>query len=151
MGVEKLDFLFQERIDANEKIEPRDYMPEEYRQHLIRQMSQHAHSEVIGMQPEGNWITRAPRFEAKKILLAKVQMRLVMAYIFIVLQKRSALRDELISRLHQGKSKYASIFNYPALTWADMGAIGWLSRWCSNYQSGFFAKKHLMDLILALW
>ena len=73
MGAEKLEVLFQERIDANEKIEPRDYMPEEYRQHLIRQMSQHAHSEVIGMQPEGNWITRAPSLRAKKILLAKVQ------------------------------------------------------------------------------
>ncbi len=73
MGVEELDHLFQERIDANEKIEPRDQMPEEYRQHLIRQMSQHAHSEVIGMQPEGNWITRAPSLRAKKILLAKVQ------------------------------------------------------------------------------
>ena len=72
MGAEKLEVLFQERIDANEKIEPRDYMPEEYRQHLIRQMSQHAHSEVIGMQPEGNWITRAPSLRAKKILLAKV-------------------------------------------------------------------------------
>ena len=73
MGAEKLEVLFQERIDANEKIEPRDYMPEEYRQHLIRQMSQHAHSEVIGMQPEANWITRAPSLRAKKILLAKVQ------------------------------------------------------------------------------
>ena len=127
MGVEKLEFLFQERIDANEKIEPRDYMPEEYREHLIRQMSQHAHSEVIGMQPEGNWITRAPSLRAKKILLAKVQDEAGHGlYIYSATETLGITRDELISRLHQGKSKYASIFNYPALTWADMGAIGWL-------------------------
>lgn len=127
MGVEKLEVLFQERIDANEKIEPRDYMPEEYRQHLIRQMSQHAHSEVIGMQPEGNWITRAPSLRAKKILLAKVQDEAGHGlYIYSATETLGITRDELISRLHQGKAKYASIFNYPALTWADMGAIGWL-------------------------
>ena len=127
MGAEKLEVLFQERIDANEKIEPRDYMPEEYRQHLIRQMSQHAHSEVIGMQPEGNWITRAPSLRAKKILLAKVQDEAGHGlYIYSATETLGITRDELISRLHQGKAKYASIFNYPALTWADMGAIGWL-------------------------
>ena len=127
MGAEKLEVLFQERIDANEKIEPRDYMPEEYRQHLIRQMSQHAHSEVIGMQPEGNWITRAPSLRAKKILLAKVQDEAGHGlYIYSATETLGITRDELIRRLHQGKAKYASIFNYPALTWADMGAIGWL-------------------------
>ena len=127
MGVEKLDILFQERIDANEKIEPRDYMPDEYREHLIRQMSQHAHSEVIGMQPEGNWITRAPSLRAKKILLAKVQDEAGHGlYIYSATETLGITRDELIEKLHQGKAKYASIFNYPALTWADMGAIGWL-------------------------
>ena len=98
MGAEKLEVLFQERIDANEKIEPRDYMPEEYRQHLIRQMSQHAHSEVIGMQPEGNWITRAPSLRAKKILLAKVQDEAGHGlYIYSATETLGITRDELIS------------------------------------------------------
>jgi len=102
-------------------------MPEEYRQHLIRQMSQHAHSEVIGMQPEGNWITRAPSLRAKKILLAKVQDEAGHGlYIYSATETLGITRDELIKKLHEGKAKYASIFNYPALTWADMGAIGWL-------------------------
>jgi ring-1,2-phenylacetyl-CoA epoxidase subunit PaaA len=127
MGAEQLDHLFQDRIDANEKIEPRDYMPEEYRSHLIRQMSQHAHSEVIGMQPEGNWITRAPSLRAKKILLAKVQDEAGHGlYIYSAVETLGITRDEMIDKLHQGKAKYASIFNYPALTWADIGAIGWL-------------------------
>ena len=127
MRVKELDVLFQERIDANEKIEPRDYMPDEYRLHLIRQMSQHAHSEVIGMQPEGNWITRAPSLRAKKILLAKVQDEAGHGlYIYSATETLGITRDEMIEKLHQGKAKYASIFNYPALTWADMGAIGWL-------------------------
>ena len=127
MGAKELDVLFQERIDANQKIEPRDYMPDEYRQHLIRQMSQHAHSEVIGMQPEGNWITRAPSLRAKKILLAKVQDEAGHGlYIYSATETLGITRDELIEKLHQGKAKYASIFNYPALTWADIGAIGWL-------------------------
>ena len=127
MRVKELDVLFQERIDANEKIEPRDYMPDEYRLHLIRQMSQHAHSEVIGMQPEGNWITRAPSLRAKKILLAKVQDEAGHGlYIYSATETLGITRDEMIEKLHQGKAKYASIFNYPALSWADMGAIGWL-------------------------
>jgi len=127
MPVKELDVLFQERIDANEKIEPRDYMPDEYRLHLIRQMSQHAHSEVIGMQPEGNWISRAPSLRAKKILLAKVQDEAGHGlYIYSATETLGITRDEMIEKLHQGKAKYASIFNYPALTWADMGAIGWL-------------------------
>ena len=127
MGAEELDVLFQERIDANDKIEPRDSMPEEYRSHLIRQMSQHAHSEVIGMQPEGNWITRAPSLRAKKILLAKVQDEAGHGlYLYSATETLGISREELIAKLHQGKAKYASIFNYPALTWADMGAIGWL-------------------------
>lgn len=127
MGAEELNVLFQERIDANDKIEPRDSMPEEYRKHLIRQMSQHAHSEVIGMQPEGNWITRAPSLRAKKILLAKVQDEAGHGlYLYSATETLGITRDEMIEKLHQGKAKYASIFNYPALTWADMGAIGWL-------------------------
>ena len=127
MGAGKLELLFQERIDANEKIEPRDYMPEEYRQHLIRQMSQHAHSEVIGMQPEGNWITRAPSLRAKKILLAKVQDEAGHGlYLYSACETLGISRDELNQQLHQGKAKYSSIFNYPTLSWADMGAIGWL-------------------------
>lgn len=127
MGAEELDVLFQERIDANEKIEPRDQMPEDYRKHLIRQMSQHAHSEVIGMQPEGNWITRAPSLRAKKILLAKIQDEAGHGlYLYSATETLGVSRDELIESLHQGKAKYASIFNYPALTWADIGAIGWL-------------------------
>lgn len=127
MGAEQLDHIFQDRIDANEKIEPRDYMPYEYRSHLIRQMSQHAHSEVIGMQPEGNWITRAPSLRAKKILLAKVQDEAGHGlYIYSAVETLGITRDEMIDKLHQGNAKYASIFNYPALTWSDMGAIGWL-------------------------
>ena len=101
MGAEELDVLFQERIDANDKIEPRDSMPEEYRSHLIRQMSQHAHSEVIGMQPEGNWITRAPSLRAKKILLAKVQDEAGHGlYLYSATETLGISREELIAKLH---------------------------------------------------
>ena len=118
---------FQSRIDAEQKVEPKDWMPEKYRQNLIRQISQHAHSEVIGEQPEGKWITRAPTLERKAILMAKVQDEAGHGlYLYASAETLGVTRDELIDRLHTGASKYASIFNYPSLTWADIGAIGWL-------------------------
>ncbi len=118
---------FQSRVDADEKVEPKDWMPEKYRQNLIRQISQHAHSEVIGEQPEGNWISRAPTLERKAILMAKVQDEAGHGlYLYAAAETLGITRDELIDRLHTGASKYASIFNYPSLTWADIGAIGWL-------------------------
>lgn len=118
---------FQARIDAGEYIEPKDQMPDAYRQHLIRQISQHAHSEVIGMQPEGNWITRAPSLRAKQILLAKIQDEGGHGlYLYSAAETLGISREEMIAQLHNGKAKYSSIFNYPALTWADIGAIGWL-------------------------
>lgn len=118
---------FQERIDANEKIEPRDWMPEAYKKTLFRQISQHAHSEVIGMQPEGNWVLRAPTLRAKKILLAKIQDEGGHGlYLYSAAETLGVDRAEMNNMLHQGKAKYSSIFNYPSLTWADMGAIGWL-------------------------
>ena len=119
--------LFQKKIDAEQKIEPKDWMPDGYRSHLIRQISQHAHSEIIGMQPEGNWITRAPSLRAKMILLAKVQDEAGHGlYLYSACETLGISRDELNSQLHKGKAKYSSIFNYPTLSWADMGAIGWL-------------------------
>ena len=122
-----MEAAFQARIDAEEKIEPRDWMPDAYRNSLLRQISQHAHSEVIGMQPEGNWITRAPTLERKAILLAKVQDEGGHGlYLYSAAETLGASREELIEALHTGRAKYASIFNYPAITWADMGAIGWL-------------------------
>ncbi|MFV0276615.1 MAG: 1,2-phenylacetyl-CoA epoxidase subunit PaaA [Parahaliea sp.] len=118
---------FQARIDAEEKIEPRDWMPEQYRRNLIRQISQHAHSEVIGMQPEGNWITRAPTLHRKAVLLAKVQDECGHGlYLYSATETLGVSREELVAALHSGAAKYASIFNYPSLTWADIGAIGWL-------------------------
>ncbi|MBX7093801.1 MAG: 1,2-phenylacetyl-CoA epoxidase subunit A [Flavobacteriales bacterium] len=118
---------FQAKIDAEEKIEPRDWMPDDYRKHLIRQISQHAHSEVIGMQPEGNWVSRAPSLRAKMILLAKIQDEGGHGlYLYSAAETLGISRDELIQQLHSGKAKYSSIFNYQALTWADIGAIGWL-------------------------
>jgi ring-1,2-phenylacetyl-CoA epoxidase subunit PaaA len=121
------DQNFQSRIDDGEYIEPRDYMPEEYRKHLIRQISQHAHSEVIGMQPEGNWITRAPSLRAKQILLAKIQDEGGHGlYLYSAAETLGVSRVQMIEQLHTGKAKYSNIFNYPALTWADIGAIGWL-------------------------
>jgi len=118
---------FQDRVDANEKIEPKDWMPDDYRRTLIRQIGQHAHSEVVGQLPEGNWITRAPTLERKAILLAKVQDEAGHGlYLYSAAETLGVSRDELIALLHQGKMKYSSIFNYPTLTWADVGAIGWL-------------------------
>lgn len=118
---------FQARIDAEERIEPRDWMPEKYRKTLIRQISQHAHSEVVGMLPEGNWITRAPSLRRKAALLAKVQDEAGHGlYLYSAAETLGAERDDLIQELLDGKAKYSSIFNYPTLTWADIGAIGWL-------------------------
>jgi ring-1,2-phenylacetyl-CoA epoxidase subunit PaaA len=118
---------FQAKIDAGIKIEPKDWMPDKYRQTLVRQMSQHAHSEVIGMQPEANWLTRAPSLRAKKILMAKIQDEGGHGlYLYCAAETLGVSRDQYIQWLHEGKSKYASVFNYPSPTWADMGAIGWL-------------------------
>ncbi len=124
---DKALLAFEAKIENEIKIEPRDWMPLEYREHLIRQISQHAHSEVIGMQPEGNWITRAPSLRSKKILLAKIQDEGGHGlYLYSAAETLGVSRDEFIELLHQGKAKYSSVFNYPTLNWADIGAIGWL-------------------------
>ena len=123
----ELELRFQQRIDAEEKIEPKDWMPAGYRQTLIRQMSQHAHSEIVGMLPEGNWITRAPTLLRKAILMAKVQDEGGHgAYLYSATETLGISRAELIDQLLAGKAKYSSIFNYPTPTWADIGTIGWL-------------------------
>lgn len=132
-GVQSLDEMspedraFQERIDAGEKIEPKDWMPDGYRKTLIRQIGQHAHSEIVGQLPEGNWITRAPTLERKAILLAKVQDEAGHGlYLYCAAETLGISRDEMTEMLLDGRMKYSSIFNYPTLTWADMGAVGWL-------------------------
>lgn len=118
---------FDELIAADQRIEPRDWMPEGYRKTLVRQISQHAHSEIIGMQPEANWISRAPSLKRKAILMAKVQDEAGHGlYLYSAAQTLGTPRDEMFQALVDGKAKYSSIFNYPTLTWADMGAIGWL-------------------------
>jgi ring-1,2-phenylacetyl-CoA epoxidase subunit PaaA len=122
-----LEAEFQAIIDDDGRIEPRDAMPEAYRKTLIRQMAQHAHSEIIGMQPEGNWISRAPSLRRKAILMAKVQDEAGHGlYLYAAAETLGADRADLLDMLHNGRQKYSSIFNYPTLTWADMGAIGWL-------------------------
>lgn len=118
---------FDKIIAADSRIEPRDWMPDAYRRALIRQIGQHAHSEIIGMQPEGNWITRAPSLKRKAILMAKVQDEAGHGlYLYSAAQTLGIARDEMTTQLIEGKAKYSSIFNYPTPTWADMGAIGWL-------------------------
>ena len=118
---------FDKRIEEGTKIEPKDWMPEKYRRQLIRMMSQHAHSEVVGMLPEGNWITRAPNLRRKMALLAKVQDEAGHGlYIYSAAETLGASREELVNQLLVGKAKYSSIFNYPTLSWADIGIIGWL-------------------------
>lgn len=118
---------FQARVDAEDKIEAKDWMPDAYRKTLIRQISQHAHSEIIGMQPEGNWLTRAPTLRRKAILLAKVQDEAGHGlYLYSAAETLGISRDEMVGQLLDGTAKYSSIFNYPTLTWADIGAIGWL-------------------------
>lgn len=122
-----LEDKFQEKIDSEIKIEPKDWMPDAYRKTLIRQMSQHAHSEIVGMLPEGNWITRAPSLRRKLGLLAKVQDEAGHGlYLYSATETLGVEREDLLDDLHSGKAKYSSIFNYPTLTWADIGAIGWL-------------------------
>ncbi len=128
MAQEKdLQKIFEEKIANEVKIEPKDWMPEEYRKNLIRQISQHAHSEVVGMLPEGNWITRAPSLRRKVALLAKIQDEAGHGlYLYCAAETLGKDRETLVQELLSGKAKYSSIFNYPALTWADIGAIGWL-------------------------
>ncbi|MGQ7247648.1 1,2-phenylacetyl-CoA epoxidase subunit PaaA [Halomonas sp. V046] len=118
---------FQQRIDDEIKIEPKDWMPDAYRKTLVRQISQHAHSEVVGMLPEGNWLTRAPTLKRKLQLMAKIQDEAGHGlYLYSAMETLGADRDEEIDKLHDGRAKYSSIFNYPTLNWADMGTIGWL-------------------------
>ncbi len=122
-----LEKIFQDKIDQEIKIEPRDWMPEAYRKTNLRQISQHAHSEIVGMLPEGNWISRAPSLKRKAILLAKVQDEAGHGlYLYAAAETLGQSREQMIEDLHSGRAKYSSIFNYPTLTWADMGAIGWL-------------------------
>ena len=125
--VKSLEEIFNQRIDRDEKIEPKDWMPEKYRKTNIRQMSQHAHSEIVGMLPEGNWISRCPTLRRKVALLAKVQDEGGHGlYLYSAAETLGITREELFNQLHTGEAKYSSIFNYPSLTWADIGAIGWL-------------------------
>ncbi len=129
-GLEDMDAqerAFQERVDEGIKIEAKDWMPAAYRKTLVRQISQHAHSEIVGMLPEGNWLTRAPSLERKAILLAKVQDEAGHGlYLYSAAETLGVSRDQLVEDLHAGRAKYSSIFNYPTLSWADIGAIGWL-------------------------
>jgi len=127
MEVQDFERKFQEKVDEEIRIEPKDWMPDKYRHTLIRQISQHAHSEIVGMLPEGNWITRAPSLKRKAILLAKVQDEAGHGlYLYSAAETLGIDRNEMLNQLHSGKAKYSSIFNYPTLTWADIGAIGWL-------------------------
>jgi ring-1,2-phenylacetyl-CoA epoxidase subunit PaaA len=127
MEIVSTDELFQQKMDAEIKIEPKDDMPLAYRKTLIRQISQHAHSEIVGMLPEGNWITRAPSLRRKQILLAKVQDEAGHGlYLYSAAETLGISRIQMLNQLHNGTAKYSSIFNYPTLTWADMGTIGWL-------------------------
>ena len=125
--IENLESKFQAKVDAEIKIEPKDWMPERYRKTLVRQISQHAHSEIIGMLPEGNWITRAPSLRRKIALLAKVQDEAGHGlYLYSAAETLGTSREQMMKDLNSGKAKYSSIFNYPTLTWADIGAVGWL-------------------------
>ena len=125
--IENLEAKFQAKVDAEIKIEPKDWMPEKYRKTLIRQISQHAHSEIVGMLPEGNWITRAPSLRRKIGLLAKVQDEAGHGlYLYSAAETLGVSREQMFEDLNSGKAKYSSIFNYPTLTWADIGAVGWL-------------------------
>lgn len=127
INLNELETAFQAKIDKDIRIEPNDWMPEDYRKTLIRQISQHAHSEIVGMLPEGNWITRAPNLRRKAVLLAKVQDEAGHGlYLYSAVETLGADREQTIDDLHSGKAKYSSIFNYPTVSWADMGAVGWL-------------------------
>lgn len=127
MPVQEPEQIFQDKVDREIRIEPKDWMPDAYRKTLIRQISQHAHSEIVGMLPESNWITRAPTLRRKATLIAKVQDEAGHGlYLYSAAETLNISREEMVDQLHSGKAKYSSIFNYPTLTWADMGAIGWL-------------------------
>jgi len=127
LSIAELQKEFDQKMIDEVKVEPKDWMPDDYRKTLIRQISQHAHSEIVGMLPEGNWITRAPNLRRKAVLLAKVQDEAGHGlYLYSAVETLGADREKTIDDLHSGKAKYSSIFNYPTLTWADMGAIGWL-------------------------
>ncbi len=127
MNIKSLEDRFNEKIDKDERIEPKDWMPDTYRKTLIRQISQHAHSEIVGMLPEANWLTRAPTLRRNAAALAKVQDEAGHGlYLYSACETLGIDRETLLEELHTGKAKYSSIFNYPTLTWADMGAIGWL-------------------------
>jgi ring-1,2-phenylacetyl-CoA epoxidase subunit PaaA len=127
MTEDELERHFDALVDGDQRIEPRDWMPEAYRKTLVRQIAQHAHSEIIGMQPEGNWLTRAPSLKRKAILTAKVQDEAGHGlYLYSAAETLGVSRDDLLDLLHSGRQRYSSIFNYPTLTWADVGAIGWL-------------------------
>ncbi len=127
MSVQNLEEIFQSKVDKEIKIEPKDWMPEAYRKTNLRQISQHAHSEIVGMLPEGNWITRAPSLKRKAILIAKVQDEAGHGlYLYCAAETLGMSREQMVADLNSGKAKYSSIFNYPTLTWADMGAVGWL-------------------------
>lgn len=125
--MDKFEEAFNKIIEEDGKIEPRDWMPEKYRAMNLRQISQHAHSEVIGMQPEGNWLLRAPTLRSKQVLLAKIQDEAGHGlYLYSCAETLGMSRQEMVEQLHKGEAKYSSIFNYPTLTWADIGAVGWL-------------------------
>jgi ring-1,2-phenylacetyl-CoA epoxidase subunit PaaA len=127
MGTDQLQKIFDDKVAQEIKIEPKDWMPDDYRKTLIRQISQHAHSEIVGMLPEGNWITRAPSLRRKATLLAKVQDEAGHGlYLYAAAETMGISREEMIDQLLNGSAKYSSIFNYPTLTWADIGSIGWL-------------------------
>jgi ring-1,2-phenylacetyl-CoA epoxidase subunit PaaA len=127
MSTQELETIFDGKVEKEIKIEPKDWMPDNYRKNLIRQISQHAHSEIVGMLPEGEWITRAPSLRRKATLLAKVQDEAGHGlYLYAAAETMGIGREEMIDQLLTGKAKYSSIFNYPTLTWADIGAIGWL-------------------------
>ena len=126
-AMQALQDAFDARIDADGRIEPQDWMPDAYRKTLVRQISQHAHSEIVGMLPEGNWISRAPSLKRKAILMAKVQDEAGHGlYLYSAAETLGTSRDQMLDALHTGRAKYSSIFNYPTLTWADVGVIGWL-------------------------
>jgi ring-1,2-phenylacetyl-CoA epoxidase subunit PaaA len=126
-GSEHIEHIFQEKVDQDIRIEPKDWMPDAYRKTLIRQISQHAHSEIVGMLPEANWITRAPSLKRKATLIAKVQDEAGHGlYLYSAAETLGISREEMVDQLLSGKAKYSSIFNYPTITWADMGTIGWL-------------------------
>src|SRR5688572_31178540 len=127
MSIQELETIFDSKLEKEIRIEPKDWMPDNYRKNLIRQISQHAHSEIVGMLPEGNWITRAPSLRRKAALLAKVQDECGHGlYLYAAAETLGASREDLVDLMLAGKAKYSSIFNYPTLTWADIGTIGWL-------------------------